>query len=335
MRDREADVVLAETPVAHLMTEIDLPNPEDLLRPGMYAYASIRIERANILSLPASAVATEGNVNEGYQDFCFLLENGKVRRTPIKVGSRGDARVQILKKQVRGDWLDFDGAAGSRSGQARLAGRWPGGHRRRERGRIDADFAPGAVGIESGDGHGVAEHRTHARASPLRRGSRPAGRLVTSQSSQLGNAFAPARLAPRGHGQIPASTLPLACSQLRAAPAWPRAEGPRYRASWMPVAARRIGPLGLPARRPRPDSESRSHSRGHGRSAGRGRNRPGPGGGIPHEGSRTRGKKPRKLGDFGTFGIWYTNCFVSGRRPRECPRLRLEIYPTTGIRILS
>ena len=69
----------------------------------------IQVERANVLTLPASAVATQGNVNEGYQDFCFLLENGKVRRTFIEVGSRGDERVQVLKKQVNGAWQDFDG----------------------------------------------------------------------------------------------------------------------------------------------------------------------------------------------------------------------------------
>jgi HlyD family secretion protein len=92
-----------------LLAEIDLANPEDLLRPGMYAYAAIRVERPNVLTLPASAVATQGNVNEGYQDFCFLLESGTVRRTLIEVGSRGDERVQVLKKQVRGTWQDFDG----------------------------------------------------------------------------------------------------------------------------------------------------------------------------------------------------------------------------------
>ena len=91
-----------------LLAEIDLPNPEDLLRPGMYAYAAIQIERTNVLTLPASAVASQGNVNEGYQDFCFLLESGRVRRTFIEAGSRGDERVQVLKKQVHGAWQDFN-----------------------------------------------------------------------------------------------------------------------------------------------------------------------------------------------------------------------------------
>ena len=90
-----------------LLAEIDLPNPEDLLRPGMYAVASIEVERANLVTLPASAVATRGNVNEGYQEFCFLVRNGKVWRTPVKLGSRGRTTVQVLKKQVNGVWHDF------------------------------------------------------------------------------------------------------------------------------------------------------------------------------------------------------------------------------------
>jgi hypothetical protein len=92
-----------------LLAEIDLPNPDDLLRPGMYAYADIRAERGDVLSLPASAVTTQGDVNEGYQEYCLVLENGKIRRMFIEVGARGEGRVQVLKKQVRGGWEAFGG----------------------------------------------------------------------------------------------------------------------------------------------------------------------------------------------------------------------------------
>lgn len=92
-----------------LRAEIDLPNPDDLLRSGMYAYAAIQVERNNTLTLPAAAVATQGDVNEGYLDFCFLWDNGKVRRTPIKIGSRGEGRVEVLKKRGPEKWEDFTG----------------------------------------------------------------------------------------------------------------------------------------------------------------------------------------------------------------------------------
>jgi HlyD family secretion protein len=92
-----------------LRAEIDLPNSEDLLRSGMYAYAAIQVERSNTLTLPASAISTQGDVNEGYQDFCYLWDNGKVRRTPIKIGSRGEGRVEVLKKRGKDAWEDFSG----------------------------------------------------------------------------------------------------------------------------------------------------------------------------------------------------------------------------------
>ncbi len=93
-----------------LLAEIDLPNPDDFLRPGMYAYAALQLVRSNVLTLPTAAIATQGDVNEGYQNFCFLWENGKLRRMLVEVGARGEGRVEVLKKQVRGAWEDFTGA---------------------------------------------------------------------------------------------------------------------------------------------------------------------------------------------------------------------------------
>jgi RND family efflux transporter MFP subunit len=92
-----------------LLAEIDLPNPEDLLRPGMYVRAAIQAERRNLLVLPTSAVTTEGDVNEGYRDYCFVVEDGKVRRVQVQVGARGEGQVEVLKKMVEGGWEDFTG----------------------------------------------------------------------------------------------------------------------------------------------------------------------------------------------------------------------------------
>src|SRR5262249_21966960 len=68
-----------------LVAEIDLPNPNDRLRPGMYASASITAEHPDALTLPAAAVLTQGDVTQGYQSFCFLVDDGKVRRTPVQL----------------------------------------------------------------------------------------------------------------------------------------------------------------------------------------------------------------------------------------------------------
>jgi multidrug efflux pump subunit AcrA (membrane-fusion protein) len=99
-----------------LLAEIDLPNPKDRLRPGMYASATITVEHPKVLTLPATAVATVGDVTQGYQTYCFFVEDGKARRTPIQVGTRDGQRVEVLKKQGRpakpggeGAWEAFTG----------------------------------------------------------------------------------------------------------------------------------------------------------------------------------------------------------------------------------
>jgi RND family efflux transporter MFP subunit len=104
-----------------LLAEIDLSNPEQpkggrRLRPGMYAYGILTAEWPDVLTVPASAVVTEGDVNIGYQTFCYVVENGHVKRTPIETGARNDQFVEVLKKRTPGSspgeglrWKDFSG----------------------------------------------------------------------------------------------------------------------------------------------------------------------------------------------------------------------------------
>jgi HlyD family secretion protein len=99
-----------------LVAEIDLPNPNDLLRPNMYAYATLTAERPGVLTLAASSLVTQGDVTQGYQTYCFLVENRQARRTLVRIGARGGDRVEVLKKQAKpakagdeGTWEDFTG----------------------------------------------------------------------------------------------------------------------------------------------------------------------------------------------------------------------------------
>jgi RND family efflux transporter MFP subunit len=94
-----------------LRTEIDLPNPQGQLLPGMYVQATITVQHPGAWTLPAGAVVTEGD-----QTFCYLLIDGKAVRTPLQVGLRGGDLVEVLKKQVKspspgaeGQWEDFTG----------------------------------------------------------------------------------------------------------------------------------------------------------------------------------------------------------------------------------
>jgi multidrug efflux pump subunit AcrA (membrane-fusion protein) len=79
-----------------LRTEIDLPNPQGRLMPGMYVQATILFEHANAWTLPAAAAVTAGE-----QTFCYRVIDGKAVRAPLQIGLRGGDSVEVLKMQVR------------------------------------------------------------------------------------------------------------------------------------------------------------------------------------------------------------------------------------------
>ena len=75
-----------------LRTEIDVPNPKGVLRPGLYAHATIVVEEhANVLSVPTSAL-----VRQDQHIFCVAVTGGQVVRKPVKVGLDDGTRAEIL-----------------------------------------------------------------------------------------------------------------------------------------------------------------------------------------------------------------------------------------------
>jgi RND family efflux transporter MFP subunit len=83
-----------------LRTEVDIPNPDGTLRPGMYANVTILLEqRPDVLSLPASAI-----VREGPDAYCCLVASGKIDRRRVELGLRSGDEIEIVSG-VRGDEL--------------------------------------------------------------------------------------------------------------------------------------------------------------------------------------------------------------------------------------
>src|SRR5207249_1574122 len=84
-------------------------------RPGMYAYATITAQKDG-LTLPTSAVITQGDMTQGYQSYCFVEKDGQVHRMVIELGVRQGPRVQVLRKQAKAAtpgesavWEEFTG----------------------------------------------------------------------------------------------------------------------------------------------------------------------------------------------------------------------------------
>jgi RND family efflux transporter MFP subunit len=94
-----------------LRIEIQLPNPDAALLPGMYVEVTIAAERRDVWALPTSALAADLNPSIGYR-----IVDGKTVRTPLRIGLRGDGLVEVLKEQAApassdadGAWQDLDG----------------------------------------------------------------------------------------------------------------------------------------------------------------------------------------------------------------------------------
>lgn len=87
-----------------LRAEIDLHNPDAKLLPGMYAYGRVMFERKNAQVLPNATVTEIGN-----DMICYLYQDGKAMKTVVQTGVRNDNWTEVLKKQVDGEWKDFDG----------------------------------------------------------------------------------------------------------------------------------------------------------------------------------------------------------------------------------
>ena len=62
-----------------------LPNPEELLRPGMYAHAQIQVQLPDALTVPSEAL-----MNEGDGVYCYVFEGGKAVRTAAQVGVKSE-----------------------------------------------------------------------------------------------------------------------------------------------------------------------------------------------------------------------------------------------------
>jgi HlyD family secretion protein len=94
-----------------LRVQLEVANPKGDLRSGMYAYATILVEHAQTWTVPASSV-----VNQGDQAFVYRVENGKAVRTPVEIGLRQGALVEVVRKQVKlpheadkSSWEEFSG----------------------------------------------------------------------------------------------------------------------------------------------------------------------------------------------------------------------------------
>lgn len=90
-----------------LRAEVDLPNADGRLRPGMYVYARITAALPEAWAVPAAAVGKAGD-----DAVLYLVEGGKAVRTPVQL-LRGDGQfTQVIRFRKPGaaEWTEIDGS---------------------------------------------------------------------------------------------------------------------------------------------------------------------------------------------------------------------------------
>lgn len=76
-----------------MRTQIDIPNRDGVLRPGMYASVIFSLgRREDALTVPASALIIEGE-----KSYVYTVADGKARRVEVRIGSDDGIRVEITK----------------------------------------------------------------------------------------------------------------------------------------------------------------------------------------------------------------------------------------------
>jgi HlyD family secretion protein len=90
-----------------LRVEVDVPNPDQMIRPGMYVTAKINAELPADWSVPVAAV---GKVND--ERVIYMVEGGKAVRVAVKLGAgdRQNLQLRQVKKPGSTDWTDITGS---------------------------------------------------------------------------------------------------------------------------------------------------------------------------------------------------------------------------------
>lgn len=96
-----------------MLVETDLPNSEQILRPGMYATVKLGVEKhEDALLVPAEALVMEKTVA-----FVFKYAEGKAKKAPVTIGFNDGANVELLKGVEPGEQVIVTGKLALADGQ--------------------------------------------------------------------------------------------------------------------------------------------------------------------------------------------------------------------------
>ncbi len=88
-----------------------LPNPDNLLKPGMFLTVNLQRDRGNVLLIPEEAIVPEGG-----QQFVFRVNGASVAKERIEIGHRIPGFVEVTSGLNEGDQVVVEGTQKIRDG---------------------------------------------------------------------------------------------------------------------------------------------------------------------------------------------------------------------------
>ena len=96
------------------ITEIELPNRNDMLKPGMFVRVSMDLGEVETFVVPANTVLVQEGTNVRY---LFIARDNTAKRVDVNIGKRFDDNVEIISDSLKaGDQLVSEGQARLLSG---------------------------------------------------------------------------------------------------------------------------------------------------------------------------------------------------------------------------
>jgi membrane fusion protein, multidrug efflux system len=90
-------------------TEVELPNRNDMLKPGMFVRVSMNLGEVETFVVPANTVMQQEGTN---QRFIFLDRDNVATRVELTLGQRFDDKLEIVSSDIKdGDKLIIEGQA--------------------------------------------------------------------------------------------------------------------------------------------------------------------------------------------------------------------------------
>jgi RND family efflux transporter MFP subunit len=98
-----------------LLVEIDVPNKDHRLQPGMFVNVALHLQQhPNVLAIPPAAIVPSKN---GQEKSVFVVDSGKAKLVPVKAGIDDGLWVEVVEGLTGEEEVVVVGKSGLTDGQ--------------------------------------------------------------------------------------------------------------------------------------------------------------------------------------------------------------------------